>query len=88
MNFEIWVYVIAIVGGIIGSIAIIITTLKRGVPRKPKGTAPGQGSSLIVGGAGASSGEGGGTSRAYTVPKDPNEYAKAFVPSSAKDQKK
>lgn len=88
MNFESWVYVIAILLGLVGSVAIVILTLKRGVPKNQKGTSPGQGGSLIVGGAGASSGEGGGTTRAYVITKDPKEYATAFVPNSAKEPKK
>lgn len=88
MSFEIWVYAIAILIGLFGSVVIVVFTLKRGVPNNQKGTSPGQGGSLIVGGAGASDGNGGGTTRAYVITKDPNKYAKAFVPSSAKEPRK
>jgi len=44
----------------------------------PRGTAPGDGETEII--SEYASGVGGGERRTYTIPKDPQEYAKAFVP--------
>ena len=50
----------------------------------PRGTEPGQGHTTIESHY-ISGGGGGGNSITYTVPKDPQEYAKAFVPKERKD---
>ena len=60
--------------------AVFNRTPKNG-PTQNRGTEPSQNSSLVTGGI--ASGRGGHYS-AITIPRDPQEYAKAMMPSHAK----
>ena len=76
----------------IGSAIVIVMLLARAVQvlrqeqNEPRGTAPGKGYTVIESHY-ISGGAGGGDSVTYTVPKDPQEYAKAFVPTERKDDR-
>jgi len=60
----------------------------RNGPKQSRGTEPSQGDSLVEGGSGAAAGSSGGGYNTITrVPRDPQKYAKAFVPSKARSSK-
>ena len=54
--------------------------------KTPRGTEPGQGDTLVEGGA-ITGGIGGGYSSITRVPRDPQTYAKGFVPAKARKSK-
>ena len=74
----------------LGSGLVLVMMLARAVQiwrqeeNAPRGTAPGQGH-ITIESHYISGGGGGGNSITYTVPRDPQEYAKAFVPKERKD---
>lgn len=66
---------------VIAGIADLRRRQKHGRPRR--GTAPGQGDTLVNHGNEMGGGHGGGHPTAHRVTKDPQLYAKAFVPETA-----
>jgi hypothetical protein len=88
---EAWPYIMAILVAltVVGVAAIIWTQGRssgRNGPAKTRGTEPGQGSTLVHAASlnpsnGNSFGE---SSRTWTVPKDPQAYAKGMMPGNRK----
>jgi hypothetical protein len=66
---------------VIAGIADLRQRQKHGRPRR--GTPPGQGDTLVNHGNEMGGGHGGGHPTAHRVTKDPQLYAKAFVPETA-----
>ncbi|NSX55226.1 hypothetical protein [Parasulfitobacter algicola] len=72
---EYFFWIIAIISALTIALAIVRVKQTRGTER---GSLPGKGDHIIE--ADYSSGMGGGHHTQYRVPKDPQEYAKMFVP--------
>ncbi len=86
-----WPYILAVLVliTIIGVLAIVRSTGRssgRNGPSETRGTAPGQGSTVLhAPSLNPSRGHGfGENSRTWTVPKDPQQYAKGMMPGNRK----
>ena len=84
---NIWLFSLLFALPFIGIVAVIWVVewrkqIKHGKPRR--GTAPGEGDTLVNHGIELGGGSGGGHPTAHRVTKDPQHYAKAFVPEKAR----
>ena len=70
---------------ILGILALRTIWVVRAERNAPRGTEPGPGRH-VVRSEYFSGGGGGGNATEYTVPKDPQAYARLFVPKKGKDQ--
>jgi hypothetical protein len=80
LSLAFWIYAICPLIAAAGSAALVRSAFRKSRVPAARGTEPGQGSSLVAGGAGASGGEGGTEHRVVLVPRDPQAYARAMAP--------